>query len=78
LLSDSEIIKLSTLPEEIIYHAKDHHEADKDSLKGVANEAERERILKVLSQTGNNKSKAAKMLNIDRKTLYNKLRNYNL
>ena len=36
-------------------------------------DAERQRILNVLQQCGGNKSKAARMLGIDRKTLYNKL-----
>ncbi len=78
LLTKSDIIDLSTLPEEIVYSSNTRSESNLNSLKGVANEAERERILKVLTQTGNNKSKAAKILNIDRKTLYNKLKNYDL
>ena len=41
-------------------------------------EVEKEHILKALQQTGNNKSKAAQLLNIDRKTLYNKLKLYGL
>ena len=41
-------------------------------------ESEKEHILEALRQTGNNKSKAAQLLNIDRKTLYNKLKLYNL
>ena len=40
-----------------------------DSLK----DTEREQILKVLEATGNNKSRAAKVLGIERKTLYRKL-----
>lgn len=41
-------------------------------------ETEKEHILKALRQTGNNKSKAAQLLDIDRKTLYNKLKLYNI
>ena len=41
-------------------------------------ETEKEHILEALLQTGNNKSKAAQLLNIDRKTLYNKLKLYNI
>lgn len=41
-------------------------------------EAEKAHILEALRQTGNNKSKAAQMLNIDRKTLYNKLKLYGI
>ena len=41
-------------------------------------ETEKEHILEALRQTGNNKSKAAQLLNIYRKTLYNKLKLYNI
>ncbi|HKL02454.1 MAG TPA: sigma-54 dependent transcriptional regulator [Cryomorphaceae bacterium] len=78
LLSQGEYIGLETLPEEIIYGSEQGEEDSKDSLRGAAHEAERERILEVLAETGNNKSKAARILNIDRKTLYNKLKNYNI
>jgi len=47
-------------------------------LKSVGIDAEYEMILKVLKQVNFNKSKAAKLLNIDRKTLYNKLEQYHL
>ena len=41
-------------------------------------EMEKRQILDALRQTNNNKSKAAILLGIDRKTLYNKLKLYNL
>ena len=44
------------------------------NLKLAVNEAEYEMILKVLKQVNYNKSKAARVLNIDRKTLYNKMK----
>ncbi len=40
--------------------------------------AEKERILNALKISGNNKAHAAKMLGIDRKTLYNKLKLYGI
>lgn len=43
-------------------------------LKDVALEAERIRIYKVLEKVNYNKTKAAELLEIDRKTLYNKLK----
>src|SRR5690606_29389694 len=39
---------------------------------------ERNLIIEVLNQTRYNKSKAAKLLNIDRKTLYNKMEKYDI
>lgn len=39
---------------------------------------ERQNILHALQQAGNNKSLAARMLGIDRKTLYNKLKSYGI
>ncbi|MEX2379781.1 MAG: sigma-54 dependent transcriptional regulator [Vicingaceae bacterium] len=47
-------------------------------LKSVAERAERKAILKVLEQTNYNKTQAAKTLNVDRKTLYNKMENYEI
>lgn len=41
-------------------------------------EAEKQLIINALKQTANNKSKAAAILGIDRKTLYNKLKHYNI
>jgi two-component system, NtrC family, response regulator HydG len=41
-------------------------------------ETEKQHILEALRQTGNNKSRAAQLLNIDRKTLYNKLKLYGI
>lgn len=44
------------------------------SLKSAATQGEQKRIMEVLQQVKFNKTKAAEILNIDRKTLYNKLR----
>lgn len=41
-------------------------------------ETEKEQILHTLQQTGNNKSLAARLLGIDRKTLYNKMKQYGI
>jgi len=45
-------------------------------LKDAAGRAEYETIMAVLQQVNFNKKKAAEMLNIDRKTLYNKIKNF--
>ena len=72
LLSQSQLIdinELGILSNSII-------ESSNFSLKNEANE--KEQILEALKQADNNKSKAARLLNIDRKTLYNKLKLYNI
>jgi two-component system response regulator HydG len=45
-------------------------------LKDTAAKAEYEAIMKVLKEVNFNKTKAAIILNVDRKTLYNKIKNY--
>jgi two-component system, NtrC family, response regulator HydG len=52
--------------------------ATKPTLKSAAVEAEHDMILKILKEVNFNKSKAARMLGIDRKTLYNKMRIFEL
>jgi two-component system, NtrC family, response regulator HydG len=51
---------------------------NKHDLKNAALEAEYETILRVLKEVNFNKTKAAEILKIDRKTLYNKMKAINL
>jgi len=86
LLTETEEIQLKALPLEISTYAKapvlsnnpisaEHVERSKPrDLKNAALEAEYDTILKVLREVNFNKTKAAKILNIDRKTLYNKMK----
>lgn len=71
LLAKSNIIHLDVLPPEM-------QETANRSLLSFSKDNEQEAILKALEQTNYNKSKAAKLLDIDRKTLYNKLKLYNI
>ncbi|MBN2636697.1 MAG: sigma-54-dependent Fis family transcriptional regulator [Prolixibacteraceae bacterium] len=47
-------------------------------LKNASSETEKKLIIKTIQEAGFNKSKAAKLLNIDRKTLYNKIKLYDI
>ena len=49
-----------------------------NDLKLVQENTERELIVNALVQTRYNKTKAAQLLNIDRKTLYSKMEKYEL
>lgn len=72
LLAQERYITIHELGNELIQSPNPHSFSLKDE------EVEKERILEALRQTNNNKSKAAQLLSIDRKTLYNKLKLYNL
>lgn len=73
LLAKSDIIHLDVLPAEM-------QEASRvgNSLAGYPKANEEEIIRQALERANYNKSKAAKLLDIDRKTLYNKLKLYNI
>ncbi|MEO6230656.1 MAG: sigma-54 dependent transcriptional regulator [Ferruginibacter sp.] len=55
----------------------DQTKLSKHTLKTVSIDAEYEMIVNALKKANFNKSKAAKLLNVDRKTLYNKMKQYN-
>ncbi len=86
LLSSSNTITIDSLPPEIVTPVihdifRDtpadyaHKEAD---LKVVKHKTEKAIIEETLAKVKYNKTLAAKVLNIDRKTLYNKIKRYNL
>lgn len=68
IVMSDDVITLQNVPEHIKYHIPKTLEFLK-SLK----EYEKEQIIKVLNAVGNNKTKAAKILEIDRKTLNQKI-----
>lgn len=72
LLTQNNIISLAELGSEVTAMPATTNMALRNE------ENEKEHILEALRQTNNNKSKAAQLLNIDRKTLYNKLKLYNM
>lgn len=90
LLSDGGKMSVSALPPEIVYSQKfNFSDSDSDksdtkpgkmplNLKDAAAEAEAEVLKKVLEEVKYNRTQAAKQLGIDRKTLFNKMKQYDL
>lgn len=73
LLATGRYITRKELPKELTENLPSHTNIQ---LKNV--EHERDLIRKALQECGNNKTRAAQLLGIDRKTLYNKLKIYQL
>lgn len=86
LLTSEDLIELKALPLEIANYSKlqkvdiesNGVNFSRNELKNAAQEAESETIIRVLKEVNFNKTKAAERLNIDRKTLYNKMKAANL
>jgi two-component system response regulator HydG len=79
LLSKEKIITLETLPRELVdFKASVNNNQSGDDLRELREKIEYQRIIAVLEKTKYNKSKAAQLLNIDRKTLYNKLKQFDI
>lgn len=78
LLSTGEMAGTEALPEEMVFTVPETIKPEGPDLKAHQEANERELILKTLQEVKYNKSKAARLLNIDRKTLYLKLAKYNL
>ncbi|QGY42962.1 response regulator [Maribellus comscasis] len=86
LLSKSDVIQADVLPDEIRFNnlqtggRQNNFSGHRDvkELKEATLITEKEVITNALIESNYNKSKAAKILNIDRKTLYNKINQYDI
>ena len=78
LLSRGTLITKEAIPAEMVYEIENAHVINATDLKTIQSETEKELIIKTLEQTRYNKSKAAKLLNIDRDTLYYKMTKYQI
>lgn len=74
LLTTGDEVKIEALPKEVLQPQEKESVADSFS----KSEFEKDRIIRALKKTNFNKSKAAKLLQVTRKTLYNKINHYNL
>ncbi|PKQ62852.1 sigma-54-dependent Fis family transcriptional regulator [Labilibaculum filiforme] len=79
LLSPDNKVELISLPNEILNDsANSGFIVEGSNLKLIQAANEKELIMSTLRKVNYNKSKAARLLNIDRKTLYNKIKQYNI
>ncbi|QQX77360.1 MULTISPECIES: sigma-54-dependent transcriptional regulator [Aequorivita] len=74
LLTNSQLIPLEVIPREVLFSAN----TKKETVDFSKESNEKQLILNALKETDFNKTKAAKLLNITRKTLYNKLEHYQI
>lgn len=78
LLSRDDLIHKSDLGEDFNTALQHQQQGTALSLSLHDKNSEKERIMQALQAADNNKARAARLLGIDRKTLYNKLKLYNI
>ncbi|WP_445456516.1 sigma-54-dependent transcriptional regulator [Flavobacterium sp. HNIBRBA15423] len=74
LLSLGDVIEINCLPDEITTYKEEQEHSD----LGLRDEVERKAIVDALAMTNGNKTRAAEILGISRKTMYNKITQYHL
>jgi two-component system response regulator HydG len=78
LLTQGETAEVDSLPEEMILAINQAPRFTGSDLKAINETNEKAMIIETLMKVKYNKSKAAKLLNIDRKTLYSKMERYEI
>ena len=74
-LSAKDTIPLRALPSHVLENQDD---PSQDTLSAVAADAEKAYIMRVLKATKGNRTKTAEILDISRKNLWEKVKNYNI
>lgn len=77
ILATQPEITLSDLPSDLVVE-RDEERNENSSLSEAVAKTEKEMILKVLHKTGNSRTKAAELLGISRKNLWEKMKNYSI
>jgi two-component system response regulator HydG len=78
LLTKTSVADKDALPDEMIDSLATQSKKQTVDLKAMQEAGEKEMITRALIETKYNKTKAAKLLNIDRKTLYYKMELYGI
>lgn len=85
LLSEGPLVQAADLPEEIrnlplreTTSGIAPAQAEGQDAQTLKEQHERQMITQALARTKNNRTRAARLLGIDRKTLYNKMKLYNM
>lgn len=84
LFTTGSVVEMSSIPPEMTESMEQQQKNQKEEfsdvkdLKSIQESTERQLIAKTLLDTGFNKAKTARLLNIDRKTLYMKMEKYNI
>jgi two-component system response regulator HydG len=78
LLTPTDTAEVDSLPEEMIISVNQFPKPNTSDLKAINEVNEKSLIIETLVKVKYNKSKAAKLLNIDRKTLYSKMERYDI
>ena len=75
LLTTGQLVPIDVIPREVVNFKGQVAVTTQDFSKDTN---EKQLIINALKEAGYNKSKAARLLNVTRKTLYNKMEHYNL
>ena len=79
LMSESDVLGPDHVPPEILASVpQDEVPTFKNNVDGISRAAEKQLIMDALDKTGQNRSRAAEVLGISRRTLQNKIKEYGL